>query len=82
MDTAREQDVIKARDSGANEVLLRPINAEDFCEKLIALIDKPRAFITAPNYKGPCRRLQGKTPPPGFKERRIHEVKLIKSITR
>lgn len=81
MDAASGGEIIKARDSGVNEVLLRPINAEDFCERLISLIEKPRPFVTAQAYKGPCRRRKQVVLPPGFKNRRVQEVRLIRSMT-
>lgn len=82
MDAASGTDVLKARDSGVNEILLRPINADDFCERLISIIEKPRPFVTAKTYKGPCRRRKQAKLPPGMKERRVKEVRLIKSMTR
>lgn len=81
MDAASGGEIIEARDSGVNEVLLRPINAEDFCERLISLIEKPRPFITDQSYKGPCRRRKQADMPAGFKNRRIREVRLIRSMT-
>lgn len=79
MDQAAGKDVFEARDSGVNEILLRPINANDFCARLIALIDNPRAFITASSYKGPCRRISGSGLPSGVgAERRLRDIKLIK----
>lgn len=82
MDQAVGAEIIEARDAGVSEVLLRPINAEDFCQRLISIIEKPRPFITAQAYKGPCRRKSAKPLNQNIKERRVREVKLIRSITR
>lgn len=82
MDFASGKEVMMARDVGVNEILLRPVNAEDFCERLISIIDHPKPFITAKTYKGPCRRRKKGLPPRGEQERRTREVKIIKSITR
>ncbi len=77
MDHARSHEVRRARDAGVNEVILRPMQARDFCARVVNLIDKPRVFITAPSFKGPCRRHQ-EGPPPGVDERRVREVRLIR----
>lgn len=82
MDSASGTEVMMARDVGVNEILLRPVNAEDFCERLISIIDNPKPFITATTYKGPCRRRRKGLPPQGTKERRTKEIRVIKSITR
>ena len=52
IDNAVEQDIIDARDSGVNEVITRPISAQDFCERIISIIDKPRLFVSTNVYKG------------------------------
>jgi len=79
MDRANPIQVIEARDSGVNEILLRPVDAQEFCERLVSLIEHPRIFVTADTYRGPCRRNERKPMPQGFKERRIKEIRLIKS---
>lgn len=84
MDSARSDRVVDARDAGVNEVVLRPMQARDLCERILQLIDHPRLFITASNYKGPCRRRKSKraaaeTPPPhNEKERRTREIRLVR----
>lgn len=45
-----------ARDSGVSEVLKKPITAKVLCDRIVACIESPRSFITAPTYKGPDRR--------------------------
>lgn len=82
MDMASGNDVISARDSGVNEILLRPINAENFCDRLVSIIDHPRLFITANTYKGPCRRRKQKLLPANLSERRKKEVRIVKSISK
>lgn len=81
MDVASGRDVLTARDSGVNEILLRPLNAEDFCDRLISVIDHPRMFVTANTYKGPCRRRKQKQLPANTAERRKREVRIIKSMS-
>ncbi|MFM9889747.1 MAG: hypothetical protein ACKVOE_03750 [Rickettsiales bacterium] len=77
MDQGRSREVINARDAGVNDIVLRPMQARDFCQRVIDMIDKPRTFITASTYKGPCRRRKG-SPPPGQKDRRVRDVRLIR----
>lgn len=77
MDSARNADVLKARDVGVNEIVLKPLEAKNFCERIIALIDNPRPYITASTYRGPCRRRK-EGPPIGQEERRVREVRLVR----
>ena len=70
--------ILYARDAGVNEILMKPIVAEDLCERIIAIIDAPRAFITSDHYRGPCRRRK-QVPWEGKEERRKLDIKVIKS---
>lgn len=79
MDEADKKVVVEARDAGVNEILLRPIDAQEFCQRLVSIIDQPRIFVTADTYKGPCRRRSQNTLPQGMKDRRIQEVRVVKS---
>jgi two-component system chemotaxis response regulator CheY len=81
MDMASGSDVLSARDSGVNEILLRPINAENFCDRLVSIIDHPRMFVTAKTYKGPCRRRKQKPLPANSHERRKKEIRVVKSLS-
>jgi len=65
-----------ARDAGVNEIILKPISVEKFCDRIAKLIDDPRCFVTAKKYKGPCRRR--KDAMISGKNRRKQDVKLIK----
>lgn len=80
MDIASGKDVISARDAGVNEILLRPVNADDFCDRLVSIIDHPRMFITAKTYKGPCRRRKQR-PVSAQADRRKMEIRVIKSMS-
>jgi two-component system, chemotaxis family, chemotaxis protein CheY len=53
---ADRETVIAARDAGANEILVKPVSAKSVIQRLIAVIDQPRAFVRAPKYSGPDRR--------------------------
>lgn len=67
--------VTAARDAGVNEFCVKPVTASDMLKKVAAIIDHPRAFIRSdsyfgperrrhddPNYRGPERRADRKTP--------------------
>ena len=78
MDHAYGNDIMNARNAGLNEILLKPLDARTFCERIIELIDNPRMYITADTYKGPCRRRKTGTSPTGT-ERRIREIRLVRA---
>ena len=61
--------VRQARDAGITEFLAKPFSAKTLAQRLIQVIDNPRAFIDAAGYAGPCRRRRG-DPPPDEEERR------------
>lgn len=48
--------VLAARDAGINEFVAKPISAKTLLDRLMAVIDRPRAFVRAKSYSGPCRR--------------------------
>lgn len=48
--------VLAARDAGINEFLLHPICAAGLRSRVQSVIDKPRPFVAAAAYCGPCRR--------------------------
>lgn len=77
VDQFTERDMQRARDAGVNEIVLKPLVAKDFCDRVTAIFDKPRNFVTAPDYKGPCRRRRSQMPE-GQEDRRKHEVRLIR----
>lgn len=66
---AEQSDVIAARDSGVNEYVVKPFSPKSIYNRLERLIEKPRAFVVAPNFVGPCRRHDG-MPPVGVADRR------------
>lgn len=45
-----------ARDAGIHEFLRLPVSGEALSTRLAAALANPRAFIAAPDYKGPDRR--------------------------
>jgi CheY-like chemotaxis protein len=47
-----------ARDSGANEILRKPLTAGNMYERIRAVVERPRPFIHCPAFSGPDRRRQ------------------------
>lgn len=45
-----------ARDSGIDEVVMRPVSPVQLHRKVQQVIEAPRQFVTSSNYVGPCRR--------------------------
>jgi len=45
-----------ARDAGITEFVAKPFSAKTISERIILVIDKPRVFVDAPGFAGPCRR--------------------------
>lgn len=58
-----------ARDAGITEFMVKPFSARTLSNRLVQVIDNPRAFVEAAGYVGPCRRRR-EGPPPGVEERR------------
>ena len=69
--------VIYARDSGVNEVLMKPLDSRNLCNRIINIIEKPRPFVTGTGYQGPCRRRK-EMGWGGREERRTHRIEIIK----
>ena len=72
---ASEKIVTVARDKGANEALVKPISADKLAARLLAVIDRPRPFIKAPDFFGPDRRRQDR--PILFEDRRKTQAEEI-----
>ena len=66
-----------ARDSGVNEILLKPVSAEGLCNRITRVVEKQPLFITSQSYKGPCRR-HTKTLQPEQEDRRKRDVQIIR----
>lgn len=66
----------KARDMGANEILVKPVSAAGLASRISSVIENPRPFIKVPDYFGPDRRRQ-EMPYKG-RERRVIDVEKIR----
>lgn len=53
---AHREQVMEARDAGVTDFLVKPITAKNLLARIIAVIEHPRPFISAPNFFGPNRR--------------------------
>lgn len=51
--------VTEARDAGVTEFVAKPITAKAVLERIQAVILRPRPFVKAETYFGPCRRRTG-----------------------
>lgn len=70
--------ILYARDAGVNEILMKPIIAEDLAKRIVAVVEHPRDFVTCPSYKGPCRRRKSIPLPEGMEDRRKNEMKVVR----
>lgn len=50
--------VVKARDAGISEYLVKPFSAKALAERIVRVIEKPRLFVISETYTGPERRLK------------------------
>lgn len=48
--------VMAARDQGMTEFLAKPFTAKELAARISHVINRPRDFVEAPNFKGPDRR--------------------------
>ena len=69
---ADRKDVMRARDVGVTEFVVKPFSAKSIYERVVMLIENPRAFIISKEYSGPNRRRRTDIPPGGT-ERRLSQ---------
>lgn len=48
--------ILAIRDSGANEILAKPMSPRSLVDRLTLCIERPRPFVRTKGYYGPCRR--------------------------
>jgi len=53
---AERSRVEAARDAGANEFLAKPLTAQTLFDRIVVLVNNPRAFVRCASYIGPDRR--------------------------
>lgn len=52
------QRVLKARDAGISEYLVKPFSAKSLAERISRVIEKPKAFAQCETFVGPDRRVR------------------------
>ncbi|MDB2682678.1 response regulator [Alphaproteobacteria bacterium] len=50
--------ILRARDVGVTEIMVKPFSARDLYKRLVQVIEKPRRFVKSDNFFGPDRRRQ------------------------
>jgi response regulator RpfG family c-di-GMP phosphodiesterase len=67
---SEQQKITTARDSGANDFLVKPVTAKLIYERIVGVIEDPRRFIESKRYFGPDRRRRRGARADGESERR------------
>lgn len=71
-----KKDLMRARDSGANFVLTKPLKADVLLQRIQWIARENRAFVETPSYVGPDRRFRNMGPPAGTQGRRADDLSL------
>ena len=71
---ARESQVHKARDCGANFVVAKPITPKVLLDRIFWVAKEDRMFIETDTYVGPDRRFKREGPPAGMAGRRKEDL--------
>ena len=50
--------VVKARDAGVSEYLVKPFSAKSLADRIVRVIEKQREFVVSEEYVGPDRRVK------------------------
>jgi len=66
----KSSDVAKARDSGANFVVAKPLSPSILLQRIMWVIRDKRPFVQGGDYLGPERRFRFMGPPRGSEDRR------------
>lgn len=61
--------VIKARDAGVSEYLVKPFNSNQLAKKIERVIEQPRMFVVSETFVGPDRRSKKPKPYDGPERR-------------
>jgi len=70
----RASDVTRARDTGANFFVTKPITPITLLQRILFVARDRRPFVEAAGYVGPDRRFRFEGPPPGIAGRREEDV--------
>jgi DNA-binding response OmpR family regulator len=66
--------IFRGRDAGASFVVRKPVPPLVMMQRIVWLLNDPRAFVTSPGYYGPDRRVRSVGPPIGMKGRRHDDL--------
>jgi DNA-binding response OmpR family regulator len=66
--------VVKARDCGANFIVVKPLSPRVVLDRILWIARENRAFIECDSYVGPDRRFQSLGPPAGTEGRRKDDL--------
>lgn len=69
-----QQRILKARDIGVTEYLIKPFTAADLAKRIAHVINTPRNFIEATEYFGPDRRRRIEPSFGGDKKRAVDDL--------
>ncbi len=69
--------ITKARDTGVNEYLVKPFNAEDLAKRISHIVNQPRDFIITQDFTGPNRRRAENDDYEEDKPRRTKEPEIV-----
>ncbi|MBF0246590.1 MAG: response regulator [Alphaproteobacteria bacterium] len=69
--------IVRARDAGVDEYLIKPLSAGGLYTRLVAVIERRRRFVQTKSYFGPCRRRRNADEYLG-RERRSDNMKALR----
>lgn len=72
---AKASDVAKARDTGANYFVAKPLTPNVLLQRIMFVSKDKRPFVEVGAYIGPDRRFKFEGPPPGSDGRRENDLK-------
>lgn len=64
--------IFAARDAGATEFLAKPVSPRSLADRIVAVVERPRAFVRNESFFGPDRRRR-QSPLPGSPQRRADD---------
>ena len=72
----------KARDLGANEVLVKPVSGNSLAQRICSVIERPRNFIKVSTYFGPDRRRKDENRTgPERRKTTAQEIKVVRNVS-
>ena len=72
--------VLRARDAGVTELLVKPISADGLYRRIVNVVTNPRPFIKTKTYFGPDRRRNGNSNFAGTECRKGGNAEVIEQV--